>query len=181
MQLAATRTGVVRVEAVPLLYPMLHDNVGAIGARDPSEQVFPTWSGAGGPQGEGVTVAVLDDGVNDQAEAAMAGARITGGRVRGRRVLHRVGFHARHRARRELQPIRSRERGHGGHGTHVAGIVLGSGGPSGFARGVAPAARLVDVKVLNETGSGTELPEALDWCIHNAHRNWGWPDTKGST
>jgi subtilisin family serine protease len=173
VQLAATRTGVVRVEAVPLLYPMLHDNVGAIGARDPSEQVFPTWSGAGGPQGEGVTVAVLDDGVNDQAEAAwpghesLAGAFVGGASFIASDSTLDTGRDA------SFNPSDHGSGVTGGHGTHVAGIVLGSGGPSGFARGVAPAARLVDVKVLNETGSGTELPEALDWCIHNAHRNWG--------
>src|SRR5687768_12860496 len=39
-----------------------------------------------------------------------------------------------------------------GHGSHVAGIALGRGivcGTSAFCRGIAPAANLVDIKVLN--------------------------------
>jgi subtilisin family serine protease len=172
VQQIAALPGVVRVEAVPLLYPMLHDNVGAIGARDPSEQVFPTWSGTGGAEGQGVVVAVLDGGVNDQAEIgwpgheSLAGAFVGGASFIASDSTLDTGRDA---------SVNPTDHGvaTGGHGTHVAGIVLGSGGPSGFARGVAPSARLVDVKVLNETGSGTGLPEALDWCIHNAHRNWG--------
>jgi hypothetical protein len=59
------------------------------------------------------------------------------------------------------------------HGTHVAGIILGNGGPTGFARGVAPAARFVDVKALSDLGTGVAIAEALDWCIHNRDRDWG--------
>ena len=55
----------------------------------------------------------------------------------------------------------------------MAGIILGSGGPTGFAAGVAPAARFVDVKVLNDVGVGSGVAEALDWCIHNRDREWG--------
>jgi len=42
-----------------------------------------------------------------------------------------------------------------GHGTHVAGIIAGSGFDSGGARrGVAPGASLIVLKVLNGTGDG---------------------------
>ena len=42
-----------------------------------------------------------------------------------------------------------------GHGTHVAGIVGGNGFDSGGARaGIAPAARLIVLKVLDEAGQG---------------------------
>jgi subtilisin family serine protease len=173
IQLAAARTGVERVEAVPLLYPMLHDNLGAIGARDPSEQVFPTWSGTGGPEGQGVVVAVLDGGVNDQAEASWPGHESLAGAFVGGALFTASDSTVDTGRDASFNPSDHGSGVTGGHGTHIAGIVLGSGGPSGFARGVAPAARLVDVKVLNETGSGSGLAEALDWCIHNAHRDWG--------
>ena len=43
-----------------------------------------------------------------------------------------------------------------GHGTHVAGIVAGNGFDSGGARsGIAPAANLVALKVLDASGAGT--------------------------
>jgi serine protease AprX len=42
-----------------------------------------------------------------------------------------------------------------GHGTHVAGIVAGNGFDSGGARsGIAPAARLIALKVLDASGTG---------------------------
>jgi hypothetical protein len=46
---------------------------------------------------------------------------------------------------------------HYGHGTHVAATIAGSGAASGGVhRGVAPDARLVIGKVLDDTGSGSE-------------------------
>ncbi|MFN3652540.1 MAG: S8 family peptidase [Armatimonadota bacterium] len=57
-----------------------------------------------------------------------------------------------------------------GHGTHVAGIVLGSGsGSRGFVSGAAPDAELVAVKVLDSQGSGyaSTIIQGLDWCLQN--------------
>ena len=59
-----------------------------------------------------------------------------------------------------------------GHGTHVAGIIAGNGADSGGARaGIAPAARLVVLKVLDATGKGTisDVIAALDYAV--AHRD----------
>jgi hypothetical protein len=179
VEAAATLPGVHRVEATPILYPLLRDNVGSIAARDPTERVFPTWSGTAGPAGEGVVVAILDTGVNDQAEGTYPGHEsVAGGFLGGARFLA---------ADSTLDTAREGSENpsdHGGavtagHGTHVAGAVLGTGGPLVYARGVAPAARFVDVKVLNDAGLGTGLPEALDWCLHNATRDWGVPGYEG--
>jgi subtilisin family serine protease len=54
-----------------------------------------------------------------------------------------------------------------GHGTHVAGIIAARG--IGSSPGVAPAASLVAVKVLDSSGrtSTTEMVSALDWIINN--------------
>ena len=62
-----------------------------------------------------------------------------------------------------------------GHGTHVAGIALGTGGTNGNFRGMCPACRLVDIKVLNAARTGTEnnvlvglekcLQRRVDWNI----------------
>jgi serine protease AprX len=57
-----------------------------------------------------------------------------------------------------------------GHGTHVAGIVGNSGeGPNQTYAGVAPGARLIDLRVLDETGGGTtsDVLSAIDWAITN--------------
>lgn len=54
-----------------------------------------------------------------------------------------------------------------GHGTHVAGIVASEGA---IYRGVAPGAKLVAVKVLDENGDGTfsDIVAGIDWCVNNA-------------
>ncbi len=55
-----------------------------------------------------------------------------------------------------------------GHGTHVAGIVAGSGAAShGTYRGVAPGADLFIAKVLDDDGNGrmSDVMAGLDWAI----------------
>ena len=55
-----------------------------------------------------------------------------------------------------------------GHGTHVAGIIAGNGFDSGGARmGVAPAAHLVGLKVLDAEGNGymSDVIAAIDYAI----------------
>ncbi|HME54659.1 MAG TPA: S8 family serine peptidase [Candidatus Lokiarchaeia archaeon] len=58
-----------------------------------------------------------------------------------------------------------------GHGTHVAGIIAGSGSASnGEYAGVAPGASLYNLKVLNSTGSGNEddIIKAIEWSVNNS-------------
>lgn len=52
-----------------------------------------------------------------------------------------------------------------GHGTHVAGIVAASSTINGIAQG----ANLIAVKILDSSGSGTEvdLANGIDWCVKN--------------
>ncbi len=57
-----------------------------------------------------------------------------------------------------------------GHGTHVCGILCGSGEASkGKYRGIAPSCRLVVCKVLDEQGDGSAdtMLEALQWLLKN--------------
>ncbi len=83
-----------------------------------------------GYDGSGVTVALLDTGVNDVAD-------LTG------RVVARVDF----------TPERD-GLDHYGHGTHMAGIIAGDGTLSnGTWTGVAPQSKLVSVKVAGADGS----------------------------
>ena len=57
-----------------------------------------------------------------------------------------------------------------GHGTHVAGIAAGTGGPNG-PRGVAPGAGLVDIRVFGATGGAPQsrVVAAIDKCIERRH------------
>ena len=57
-----------------------------------------------------------------------------------------------------------------GHGSHVAGIILGNGYDTAGARaGIAPAANLVSLKVLDANGGGyiSDVIAALDWAVKN--------------
>lgn len=81
-----------------------------------------------GDEGAGVTVAVVDTGVADVADLAGAVEHVD---------------------------VTGTGAGDGyGHGTFMAGLIAGSGVSSGGAfRGVAPGARILDVKVADNTGA----------------------------
>src|SRR6185436_20843784 len=56
------------------------------------------------------------------------------------------------------------------HGTHVAAIAAGEGSPTqGAYEGIAPGAKLVNLRVLNSQGIGkvSAVLAALDWLIAN--------------
>lgn len=93
-------------------------------------------------RGEDVAVAILDTGVSlDHPDLA---ARLSG-------VYNAVG---------------GSDDDANGHGTHVAGIVAGSGAAGGIY-GVAPKASLYAVKVLDSGGSGrlSDIIDGLNWCV----------------
>ena len=56
-----------------------------------------------------------------------------------------------------------------GHGTHVAGIIAGTGAVNSQYIGVAPGAKLVGVKVLAADGSGSisDIIAGVDWVVQN--------------
>jgi len=114
---------------------------------------------AGGPSGDGVTVAILDSGVS--AEQDLGQDRIVGWKdfVKGKKKPYDDA----------------------GHGTFVAGLIAGDGSASlpledgGIAtmqyRGVAPAADVVGIKVLDEFGQGraSTVIAGIAWAI--AHKD----------
>ena len=87
-----------------------------------------------GYDGEGVGVAVIDSGVNDHWDLRL-------------RVVHSESFLSKG----------GKPGDDFGHGSHVGGIIAGNGHESdGLFRGVATKAHLVDLRVLNQEGVGTE-------------------------
>lgn len=170
---AAELPGVERIEAVPLVHPLVRDGAATIAARDETETVFPTWAAQGSDDGEGVVVAILDTGINDAPDGSYPGHEALIGRCLGGATVLSADSSFNTPRDGSTNPVDRGGPATLAHGTHVAGIILGSGGPSGFARGVAPAARFVDVKALSDLGTGVAIAEALDWCIHNRDRDWG--------
>ena len=98
--------------------------------------------------GKGVTVAVIDSGVQPSLDLSMSRIRAFVDFVNGQK-----------------KPYDDY-----GHGTHVAGIVAGNGAQSyGLYTGVAPGANIVALKVLDRRGGGTtsNVLAALDWVLAN--------------
>ena len=103
--------------------------------------------------GEGVTVCVLDTGV-DYTHPALGGCFGENCRVVG-------GY--------DFSNIDEDPMDDNGHGTHVSGIVASS---DITYRGVAPDAKLAAVKVLGSDGRGHIIRVGLgvDWCVANKDR-----------
>jgi len=190
--LARSLPGVVRIEAGPCLYPVVKDGAGSIGVRDAGENVFPTWETpsvgpppAGGPnvagsppaRGHGQVVAILDTGVNDAPDGEYPGHESVRGRALGGADFTQGDSVLDTPRDGSVNPTDHGQAVNHAHGTYIAGIAVGTGGPTGFALGIAPEAKFVDVRVLNDAGKGTEIAEALDWCIANRARDWADPDT----
>ena len=105
-----------------------------------------------GFDGSGVGVAIIDSGVTNWHDDLAAD-----------RVRHFVDF---------VSNLPLAHDGYG-HGTHVAGIIAGSGYDSnGARRGIAPGANLVVLKVLDASGDGhiSDVIAAIDYAVEQRDR-----------
>jgi serine protease AprX len=114
-----------------------------------------------GYTGRNVGVAVIDTGVtdwHDDLTNKIAGNSQPHGNQRVSAFVDFINGHS--------QPYDDN-----GHGSHVAGIILGNGyDAEGKQSGMAPDADLVALKVLDKDGKGSisTIIAALDWVGHNA-------------
>ena len=101
-----------------------------------------TW----GWNGSGVGVAVIDSGVNPVWDLTQTGTSKT------QRIIYSQNFDPTTNTTSDLY----------GHGTHVAGIIAGNGGSSSCGNcavtfvGIAPSANIINLRVLDQNGSGTD-------------------------
>ncbi len=115
------------------------------------------WS-ALGLDGNGVTVAILDTGVDWQHPALQAQYR---GYHEGGLTIHEGNWFCT-TDEGYLYPVDSY-----GHGTHVTGIAVGGQDSTGTAIGVAPGAQWIAVKTLNDSGYGYDswIHAAFEWVL----------------
>ncbi|MCG2825743.1 MAG: S8 family serine peptidase [Thermoplasmatales archaeon] len=133
----------------------------AIKARE-SDEYSPNTAWDLGYTAKGIVIAVIDTGVDDGDHESLKNKFIAG-----------VDF------TKPFGPITNPDDGSvnpdddSGHGTLVASIAMGTGGPTHKYEGVAPDAKLVDVKrgdlVITE-----RCKDALEWCI--THKDADWDD-----
>lgn len=100
--------------------------------------------------GQGVNVAVLDSG-----------------------IYPHIDFDNRIIAFKDFINNRTKMYDDNGHGTHVAGVIAGSGRASlGRIKGVAPKAGIVAVKVLSADGTGNSVDamNGIQWILDNRDR-----------
>ncbi|MEV4380646.1 S8 family serine peptidase [Streptosporangium sp. NPDC049644] len=133
--------GIAKVWLDGKVKAVLDESVAMIGAPQ-------AW--AGGHDGTGVKVAVLDTGI-DATHPDFAGKIADS---------------------RSFVPDSPVKDGHG-HGTHVASTIAGSGAASGGThKGVAPGAQLVVGKVLDDAGSGQDswIIEGMEWAASSGSK-----------
>jgi serine protease AprX len=114
-----------------------------------------------GYTGAGVGVAVIDSGVTNWHDDLNYSGSSSNVRVVGnQRIAKFVDF-----VNGGTQPYDDN-----GHGTHVTGIIAGNGYDSrGTKSGIAPAAHIVSLKVLDAQGRGviSDVIAAIEWAIAN--------------
>lgn len=181
IQTIMTLPGVTRVESIPMMYPTNHVGTRVVRARDSrglkaseNEVLFPSAQAQLGLDGTGITVAILDSGVNDAPSSvnpqftgheSLLGKFLGGGEFFLGQPLLNTGL---------TESMNPEDNGPDTwHGTHVAGTAIGNGGQTGFFAGVAPEARLVDCKVLSDAGAGFGSTDGVEWCIFNKDNDWG--------
>ncbi|MFE7129881.1 S8 family serine peptidase [Streptomyces sp. NPDC057638] len=131
---AGTAPGIERIWLDAVYTANLDTSVGRIGAPK-------AWQS--GYDGTGVTVAVLDSGVDDThpdlANQVVGAANFT-------------------------SSADTRDRN--GHGTHIASTIAGTGAKSGGRyKGVAPGAKILNGKVMGDFGMESGAIAAVDWAV----------------
>ncbi|MBK8985625.1 MAG: S8 family serine peptidase [Chloroflexi bacterium] len=175
--------GVKAIHRAPTHEPTLSASVPLIGAPDVWEDL--------GYAGEGITIAIIDTGI-DYTHAVFGGSgdpadfasndpdfiesfSFPTAKVIGGYDFAGTTYNADDTSP-SYQPIPNPDPDpldEGGHGTHVASIAAGNAAGD-VSDGVAPAAKLVALKVFGASGSTSLVIDALEWATHN-YMLFGWP------
>jgi subtilisin family serine protease len=132
----------------------------AIKVRDSVEYPLNLEAAFPGLEGQGTTVAIVDSGVDDQDGPGMTHESFPPGKWVGGYIAATASL--------------GNADDTNGHGTHVAGIAVGTGGGSQTFRGVAPRAGLVECQTTVSCGPASELEvfECFEQLLIN-QASWG--------
>ncbi|UCF07546.1 MAG: S8 family serine peptidase [Thermoplasmata archaeon] len=165
---------VVMVKLEPVFYPNLDVSTKAIKARE-SEEYSPNTAWELGFTGNGISIAILDTGVDDSGRSPTSRHDFLDDQddnpaTSDPKLVAGVDFTQEETLFTPRDGSYNPDDTHG-HGTHCAGIAMGTGGPNAYYVGVAPQANLVDVKVMEDWAPNQwgEVIAGIDWCIE--HRN----------
>ncbi|MEM9828539.1 MAG: S8 family peptidase [Planctomycetota bacterium] len=111
---------------------------------------------AAGYTGDGVTVAVIDTGVDLDHPDLVGQLFVNAGEIPGNGIDDDGNGFVDDVSGYDFVDNDTRPDDVGGHGTHVAGIVAANGNAIG-ATGVAPDAKILPVRVLGDDGSGSSF------------------------
>ena len=173
--------GVVVIEMQNLMVPF--NGVASEAVRSMPSDVYSASTYSRGYYGEGVVIAVLDTGVDNEHRALNDFDDIDDEPDSDPTSYNDqkwvAGFDATSSA---SNPDGSVDPDDGnGHGTHVAATALGTGGSQRVHTGSGMGAYLVDVKVLTDSGGGGTDPgensqtsvRGIQWVIDNKDTDWG--------
>ena len=167
--------GVVVIEMQNVMIPF--NGVASEAARAMPSDVYSASTYARGYAGEGVVIAVLDTGVDNEHRALNDFDDLDDEPDSDATSYSDqkwvAGFDATSSA---SNPDGTVDPDDGqGHGTHVAATALGTGGADRIHTGSGMGAYLVDIKVLTDSG-GTNSQASLNgiqWMINNKDTDWG--------
>jgi len=170
-------SGVVLVEQQNVLEPYL--NVATKGSKVRSSDFYPESFWSNGYMGDGVVIAVLDTGVDnehfslDDFSDANQDNQNEPSDLNDPKWI--AGCDATSSNQVECSDGNFDPDDGDGHGTHVAGIALGTGDSDRDNIGYSPGSYLIDVKVLNDIGTTNSQAtlRGINWVANNVNTDWG--------
>tara|TARA_B100000683_G_scaffold267038_1_gene300154 strand:+ start:354 stop:5243 length:4890 start_codon:yes stop_codon:yes gene_type:complete len=177
--------GVVVIEMQNLMAPF--NGVASEAVRSMPSDVYSASTYSRGYYGEGVVIAVLDTGVDNEHRALNDFDDIDDEPDSDPNSYNDqkwvAGFDATSSASNRDGSVDPDDGN--GHGTHVAATALGTGGSQRVHTGSGMGAYLVDVKVLTDAGGGGTDPaensqysaNGIQWVIENKDTDWGNNDS----
>ena len=169
--------GVILIEQQNVLEPYLETATYASKVRPSS--IYPDSFWSSGYMGDGVVIAILDTGVDNEHygldDFSDANTDNTNEPEDLADPKWIAGCDATSSQQTDCSDGNFDPDDGDGHGTHVAGIALGTGDSDREHIGYSPGSYLVDVKVLNDIGTTNSAAtlKGINWVANNADTDWG--------